>query len=109
MQYRLRLMHNQDEVQGQKVFIANDLTKQNISVSKLYVCFKRIYVCSLCIYDISNRYFMTSRVSFQLHIRVSRYNQFIPMSGVQWVNYMYFHRYTLGTFAVIVITIFYGK
>ncbi|XP_018310239.1 nuclear pore membrane glycoprotein 210 [Mycetomoellerius zeteki] len=73
MQYRLRLMHNQDEVQGQKVFIANDLTKQNIS----------------------------------LHIRVSRYNQFIPMSGVQWVNYMYFHRYTLGTFAVIVITIFY--
>lgn len=31
------------------------------------------------------------------------------MSGVQWVNYMYFHRYTLGTFAVIVITIFYGK
>jgi len=25
------------------------------------------------------------------------------------VNYMYFHRYTLGTFAVIVITIFYGE
>lgn len=25
------------------------------------------------------------------------------------MNYMYFHRYTLGTFAVIVITIFYGK
>jgi len=80
------------------------LTKQNISVSKLYVCLKRIYVA-----DISNRYFMTSCVSFQLRIRVSRYNQFIPMSGVQWVNYMYFHRYTLGTFAVIVITIFYGK
>ncbi|XP_011876898.1 PREDICTED: nuclear pore membrane glycoprotein 210 [Vollenhovia emeryi] len=73
MQYRLRLMHDQDEIQGQKIFIANDLTKQNIS----------------------------------LHIRVARYNQFIPMSGVQWVNYMYFHRYTLGTFAVIVITIFY--
>ena len=47
MQYRLRLMNNQDEIQGQKVFIANDLTKQNISVSKMYVlnvCFKRIYV-----------------------------------------------------------------
>lgn len=37
MQYRLRLMHNLDDIQGQKVFIANDLTKQNISVSKLYV------------------------------------------------------------------------
>ncbi|XP_072752648.1 nuclear pore membrane glycoprotein 210 [Anoplolepis gracilipes] len=73
MQYKLRLMHNQDEIQGQRAFIANDLTKQNIS----------------------------------LHIRVSRYNHFIPMSGVQWVNYIYFHRYTLGTFAVIVITIFY--
>ncbi|TGZ53948.1 nuclear pore membrane glycoprotein 210 [Temnothorax longispinosus] len=73
IQYRLRLMHNQDEIQGQKMFISNDLTKQNIS----------------------------------LHIRVARYSQFIPMSGVQWVNYMYFHRYTLGTFAVIVITIFY--
>lgn len=73
MQYRLRLMHNQDEIQGQKVFIANDLTKQNIS----------------------------------LHIRVARYSQFIPMSGVQWVNYIYFHRYTLGVFVVIVITIFY--
>ncbi|XP_029168707.1 nuclear pore membrane glycoprotein 210 [Nylanderia fulva] len=73
MQYKLRLTHNQDEIQGQKVFIANDLTKQNVS----------------------------------LHVRVSRYNHFIPMSGVQWVNYIYFHRYTLGTFAVIVITIFY--
>ncbi|XP_011169055.1 nuclear pore membrane glycoprotein 210 [Solenopsis invicta] len=73
MQYKLRLMQDQDEIQGQKIFIANDLTKQNIS----------------------------------LHVRVARYNQFIPMSGVQWVNYMYFHRYTLGTFAVIVITIFY--
>ncbi|KMQ97059.1 putative nuclear pore membrane glycoprotein 210 [Lasius niger] len=73
MQYKLRLTHNQDEIPGQRVFIANDLTKQNVS----------------------------------LHIRVSRYNHFIPMSGVQWVNYIYFHRYTLGTFAVIVITIFY--
>ncbi|XP_050451905.1 nuclear pore membrane glycoprotein 210 [Cataglyphis hispanica] len=73
MQYKLRLMNNQDEIQGQRVFIANDLTKQNVS----------------------------------LHIRVSRHNHFIPMSGVQWVNYIYFHRYTLGTFAVIVITIFY--
>ncbi|KAL6266889.1 hypothetical protein P5V15_003716 [Pogonomyrmex californicus] len=73
LQYRLRLIDNQDEIQGQKVFIANDLTKQNVS----------------------------------LRIRVSRYNKFIPISGVQWVNYMYFHRYTLGTFAVIVITIFY--
>jgi len=45
----------------------------------------------------------------QLHIRIAKYSHFIPMSGVQWVNYMYFHRYTLGTFAIIVITIFYGK
>ncbi|KAL0127413.1 hypothetical protein PUN28_005602 [Cardiocondyla obscurior] len=74
IQYRLRLMHNLDDIQGQKLFIANDLTKQNIS----------------------------------LHIRVSRYTQFIPMSGVQWVNYMYYHRYTLGTFAVIVLSIFYA-
>ncbi|XP_011343708.2 nuclear pore membrane glycoprotein 210 isoform X2 [Ooceraea biroi] len=72
LQIRLRLTRP-DEIQGQKLFIANDLTKQNIS----------------------------------LHIRVSKYSTFIPMTGVQWVNYMYFHRYTLGTFAVIVITIFY--
>ncbi|XP_012215502.1 nuclear pore membrane glycoprotein 210 [Linepithema humile] len=73
MQCRLRLIHNQDEIQGQKIYIANDLTKQNIS----------------------------------LHIRISRNIHFIPVSGVQWVNYVYFHRYILGIFAVIVITIFY--
>lgn len=33
MQYKLRLMRNHDEVQGQKVIVANDITKQNISVS----------------------------------------------------------------------------
>lgn len=34
IQYKLRLMHNHEEIQGQKVVIANDITKQNISVSK---------------------------------------------------------------------------
>lgn len=34
VQYKLRLMHNHEEIQGQKVVIANDITKQNISVSK---------------------------------------------------------------------------
>lgn len=33
IQYRLRLMNNQDDIQGQKIMIANELTKQNISVS----------------------------------------------------------------------------
>lgn len=46
---------------------------------------------------------------FQLYIRMSRYSNFIPLSGIQWVDYMYFHRYTLGTFSVIAITIFYSK
>ncbi|XP_017888230.1 nuclear pore membrane glycoprotein 210 [Ceratina calcarata] len=73
MQYKLRLMHNQEEIQGQKVFIANDITKQNIS----------------------------------LFVRVTKYENFMPLSGIHWVDYMYFHRYTFGTFAVIVITFFY--
>ncbi|XP_029037862.1 nuclear pore membrane glycoprotein 210 [Osmia bicornis bicornis] len=73
MQYKLRLMHNQDEIQGQKVIITNDITKQNIS----------------------------------LFVRITKYENFIPLSGIHWVDYMYFHRYTFGTFAVIVITCFY--
>ncbi|XP_047371272.1 nuclear pore membrane glycoprotein 210 isoform X1 [Vespa velutina] len=73
IQYRLRLMNNQDDVQGQKIMIANELTKQNIS----------------------------------LFIRISKYDHFMPFSGIQWVDYVYFHRYTFGTFAVIVITCFY--
>ncbi|XP_003400496.3 nuclear pore membrane glycoprotein 210 [Bombus terrestris] len=73
MQYKLRLMHNQEEIQGQKVVIVNDITKQNIS----------------------------------LFVRVTKYENFIPLSGIHWVDYMYFHRYTFGTFAVVVITFFY--
>ncbi|XP_076279834.1 nucleoporin 210 [Lasioglossum baleicum] len=73
MQYKLRLMHNHDEIQGQKVIVANDVTKQNIS----------------------------------LFVRVTKYENFIPLSGIHWVDYMYFHRYTFGTFAVVVITCFY--
>ncbi|KOX79473.1 hypothetical protein WN51_02738 [Melipona quadrifasciata] len=73
IQYKLRLMHNQEEIQGQKVIIANDITKQNIS----------------------------------LFVRVTKYENFIPLSGIHWVDYMYFHRYTFGTFAVVVITFFY--
>ncbi|XP_031847094.2 nucleoporin 210 [Nomia melanderi] len=73
MQYKLRLMHNHDEIQGQKVIVTNDITKQNIS----------------------------------LYVRVTKYENFIPLSGIHWVDYMYFHRYTFGTFAVIVITCFY--
>ncbi|KAF7415050.1 hypothetical protein HZH68_003539 [Vespula germanica] len=73
IQYRLRLINNQDDVQGQKIMIANELTKQNIS----------------------------------LFIRISKYDHFMPFSGIQWVDYVYFHRYTFGTFAVIVITCFY--
>ncbi|CAK9831046.1 Nuclear pore membrane glycoprotein 210 [Anthophora retusa] len=73
MQYKLRLMHSHEEIQGQKVIIANDITKQNIS----------------------------------LFVRVTKYEHFMPLSGIHWVDYMYFHRYTFGTFAVIVITFFY--
>ncbi|XP_078048616.1 nucleoporin 210 isoform X1 [Augochlora pura] len=73
MQYKLRLMHNHDEIQGQKVIVANDVTKQNIS----------------------------------LFVRITKYENFIPLSGIHWVDYMYFHRYTFGTFAVVVITCFY--
>ncbi|OAD53088.1 hypothetical protein WN48_10834 [Eufriesea mexicana] len=73
MQYKLRLMHNQEEIQGQKVIIANDITKQNIS----------------------------------LFVHITKYENFIPLSGIHWVDYIYFHRYTFGTFAVLVITFFY--
>lgn len=73
MQYKLRLLNNRDEIQGQKVIIANDITKQNIS----------------------------------LFVRVAKYDNYIPLSGIHWVDYMYFHRYTFGTFAVIAITFFY--
>lgn len=102
VQYRLRLMQNQDEIQGQKVFIANDLTKQNISVSDLYVS----HVCRTLSTIIV---MIIMYLCFQLYIRMSRYSHFIPLSGIQWVDYMYFHRYTLGTFAVVAITIFYSK
>ncbi|XP_076635899.1 nucleoporin 210 [Colletes latitarsis] len=73
MQYKLRLIHNLDDIQGQKVIVANDITKQNIS----------------------------------LFVRVTKYENFIPLSGIHWVDYMYFHRYTFGTLAVLVITCFY--
>lgn len=45
----------------------------------------------------------------QLFVRVTKYENFIPLSGIHWVDYMYFHRYTFGTFAVVVITFFYSK
>ncbi|XP_066600784.1 nuclear pore membrane glycoprotein 210 [Prorops nasuta] len=71
--YKIRLMQNQDEIQGQKIGIINDLTKQNIS----------------------------------LVIRVSKYETFVSLSGIQWVDYIYFYRYTFVTFLVLVITFFY--
>lgn len=43
MQYRLRLMNDQNEILGQKLFVVNDLTKQNISVS-FRVCIQ-VYSC----------------------------------------------------------------
>ncbi|XP_053988309.1 nuclear pore membrane glycoprotein 210 [Hylaeus volcanicus] len=73
MQYKLRLINNQEDIQGQKVIVANDITKQNIS----------------------------------LFVRITKYENFIPLSGIHWVDYMYFHRYTFGTLAVLVITCFY--
>ncbi|XP_012277520.1 nuclear pore membrane glycoprotein 210 [Orussus abietinus] len=32
LQYKVRLLQNQEELQGQKIIISNDLTKQNISI-----------------------------------------------------------------------------
>ncbi|EFN86735.1 Nuclear pore membrane glycoprotein 210 [Harpegnathos saltator] len=40
IQYKLRLIRSQDEIQGQKVFVANDLTKQNISYQSTQSAFR---------------------------------------------------------------------
>ncbi|XP_014209952.1 nuclear pore membrane glycoprotein 210 [Copidosoma floridanum] len=66
-QFKLTLSQNQEEVQGRKIIITNELTKQNIS----------------------------------LLIRVPKYDQFPRISGIQWIDYLYFHRYTLGTFIIL--------
>ena len=50
IQYKLRLMHNQEEIQGQKVIIANDITKQNISVSKQKIIMKLCNLSQIIIY-----------------------------------------------------------
>lgn len=47
-------MNNQDEIQGQRVFIANDLTKQNVSVSKR------------CTYIFINIFFITQRYNYDI-------------------------------------------
>lgn len=46
-------MHNHEEIQGQKVVIANDITKQNISVSK-YIKDKYQTLIHIYIYIIDN-------------------------------------------------------
>ncbi|XP_011500196.1 PREDICTED: nuclear pore membrane glycoprotein 210 [Ceratosolen solmsi marchali] len=71
-QFKLSLTQNEDEVQGHKIIITNELIKQNIS----------------------------------LLIRVPKYNQFPRISGIHWVDYMYFHRYTLGTLVILSISFF---
>ncbi|XP_001601346.4 nuclear pore membrane glycoprotein 210 [Nasonia vitripennis] len=71
-QYKLSLTQNQDEVQGRKIIITNELTKQNVS----------------------------------LLIRLPKYDQFPRISGIHWVDYMYFHRYTLGTLVILTISFF---
>ncbi|XP_046623224.1 nuclear pore membrane glycoprotein 210 [Neodiprion virginianus] len=40
-------------------------------------------------------------------VRVSQYDQAAPVSGIHWLDYAYYHRYTFGTFAALVITFFY--
>lgn len=71
-QYKLSLMHTHDDIQGKKILISNELTKQNIS----------------------------------LFIRLPRYEQYAHISGIHWLDYVYFHRYTLGVFIVLFITFF---
>ncbi|XP_058809329.1 nuclear pore membrane glycoprotein 210 isoform X2 [Phymastichus coffea] len=71
-QYKLTLTQNQDEIQGRKIIITNELTRQNVT----------------------------------LLIRVPKYDQFPRISGIHWVDYMYFHRYTLGTLVILSISFF---
>lgn len=73
LQFNLRLVQDRDDIQGQKMFLVNRLTRQNIT----------------------------------LLIRCSRHDIFIPLSGITWIDYIYFHRYTFITLAIILITIFY--
>ncbi|XP_043283019.1 nuclear pore membrane glycoprotein 210 [Venturia canescens] len=71
--YKLRLTQDHNDIQGQKIIVLNELTKQNISIL----------------------------------IRISKHESYVPYSGIHWIDYIYFHRYTFGTLAVLMITFFY--
>uniref|UniRef100_A0A0C9RIR8 Pom210 protein n=1 Tax=Fopius arisanus TaxID=64838 RepID=A0A0C9RIR8_9HYME len=71
--FKLRLMQNVEDVQGQRLRIINEITRQNISVI----------------------------------VRTSRYEDYVAISGIHWVDYLYYHRYTFITFLVLILTIVY--
>ncbi|XP_015122666.1 nuclear pore membrane glycoprotein 210 [Diachasma alloeum] len=71
--FRLRLMQNVEDVQGQRLRIFNEITRQNISVV----------------------------------VRTSRYEDYVAISGIHWLDYLYYHRYTFITFLVLILTIVY--
>ncbi|XP_057323186.1 nuclear pore membrane glycoprotein 210 [Microplitis mediator] len=69
LQFNLRLMPDKDDIQGQKINVINDLTRQNIS----------------------------------LVIRTSQ-NEYNTLSGINWIDCLCYHQYTIITFAIIIIT-----
>ncbi|XP_063995333.1 nuclear pore membrane glycoprotein 210 [Diachasmimorpha longicaudata] len=71
--FKLRLMHNVENMQGQRLRIFNEITKQNVSVI----------------------------------VRTSRYEDYVAISGIHWLDYLYYHRYTFITFLVLILTIVY--
>ncbi|XP_015601046.1 nuclear pore membrane glycoprotein 210 [Cephus cinctus] len=73
IQYKIRLLQNREEMQGQKVIVTNELTNQSVP----------------------------------LLIRISKYDQFVPISGIHWLDYMYYYRYTLAPLVVLVVTFFF--
>ncbi|XP_012259706.2 nuclear pore membrane glycoprotein 210 [Athalia rosae] len=72
-QFKIRLTHNQDELQGSRIRIISDITKQDLPIL----------------------------------VRVSKYDQVVPITGINWLDFVYYHRYTFGTFTALVITFFY--
>ncbi|XP_044576324.1 nuclear pore membrane glycoprotein 210 [Cotesia glomerata] len=69
LQFNLRLMPDKDDIQGQKIIVINELTRQNIT----------------------------------LMIRTSR-NDYNTLSGINWIDCLSYHQYTIITFAIIIIT-----
>lgn len=48
-----------------------------------------------------------TRQTITLRIRIAKSENYVSMSGIHWLDYVYFHRYTFGFFFILLLTFFY--